>query len=183
MKKRLKKKCKICNKTFYISPSWIGRRGFCCSRKCYYISRIGKSNGNKGKPSWNKGLKGVMKPNKTSFKKGNIPWIIGKEMLRGERHPNWKGGRLFTNMGYIQIYSPDHPFATKQGYVLEHRLVVEKQIGRYLKPEEISHHLKAKNNNQPNMLMVFVNHSAHRRFHCNPESVKSEEIIFDGRKI
>jgi len=33
----------------------------------------------KGRTPWNKGNKGVMKPNKTSFK-------------RGSEHPDWKGG-------------------------------------------------------------------------------------------
>jgi len=39
------------------------------------------SEAKKGKPSWNKGTKGIMKPNKTSFKKGQnkgkTPWNKG----------------------------------------------------------------------------------------------------------
>lgn len=35
------------------------------------------------KPAWNKGLTGVMKPNKTSYKAG---------VTTGENHPQWKGG-------------------------------------------------------------------------------------------
>src|SRR3990167_7698029 len=34
----VKVNCKICGKEFYIKPSWKGRRGFCCSRNCYYKS-------------------------------------------------------------------------------------------------------------------------------------------------
>ena len=29
--------------------------------------------------------------------------------------------------GYVYIYAPDHPNTTKQGYVSEHRLVMEKK--------------------------------------------------------
>ncbi len=64
--------------------------------------------------SWNKGTKGIMKAwnkgvktgivsssafkkghkSKNPFPKGNIPWNKGIvwDAMRGERHPNWKGG-------------------------------------------------------------------------------------------
>ena len=57
----------------------------------------------KGQKGWNKGTKGIMKPNKTSFKKGHIAWFIKqnkphpaigqiKEGLKREKSPRWKGG-------------------------------------------------------------------------------------------
>lgn len=42
--------------------------------------------------------------------------------------------------GYIRVYMRDHPFATKHGYILEHRLIMEQYIGRYLFPWEHVHH-------------------------------------------
>ena len=62
--------------------------------------------GNKGRIPWNKGTKGIMKPNITSFKKGNIPYfknnpvsIETREKIRqaskkriGILSPRWKGG-------------------------------------------------------------------------------------------
>ena len=53
----------------------------------------------------------------------------------------WQGGRVVERDGYISIYRPGHPFANATGRVMEHRLVVEERIGRYLDPEEIIHHL------------------------------------------
>lgn len=62
-------------------------------------------------------------------------------MIRsGEYAGNWKGGRHHHTTGYIYAYAPDHPMRTSKGYVMEHRLVMEKHIGRLLTKDEIVHH-------------------------------------------
>lgn len=111
---------------------------------------------------------------------------IGKKRidLSGKNHWNWGGGKTLTPQGYILIYMPQHPFCTQKKYVFKHRLVIEKQIKRYLKPEEISHHLnEIKDDNRPANLIVFTSVSAHMKFHHNPNNVKPSEIIFDGRYL
>lgn len=60
-------------------------------------------------------------------------------MPKGKLHNQWKGGK-WIDKGYIYIYMPDHPNATTIGYVFEHRLVMEKFLGRYLNKWEIIHH-------------------------------------------
>jgi len=123
------------------------------------------------------------KPYKTAFKKGMIPWNKGKKLpqITGANHPGWKNG-IHYKYGYIMLYRPSHPFCNKGGYVREHRLIIEKQIGRYLLPSEKCHHLGAKDDNRPNMLMAFINHSAHMIFEYGG-NIRPQEIIFDGRNI
>ena len=66
-----------------------------------------------------------------------------KSQRRGPRsgpgHPDWKGG-LATKTGYAYVWFPEHPFATKAGYVLRSHLVMEDKLGRYLQPGEVIHH-------------------------------------------
>lgn len=50
---------------------------------------------------WNKGTKGICKPNSGSFKKGRIPWNKGKSLPKGEKANNWKGD----DISYIGIHA------------------------------------------------------------------------------
>ena len=67
---------------------------------------------------------------------------------RGEKNHSWKGGRQLRLDGYIMVWlSKDdffYPMANSNGYVLEHRLVVAKALGRCLQAWEIVHHKHTK---------------------------------------
>lgn len=77
---------------------------------------------------------------------------------RGSKAGYWKGGRYKDNAsGYVWVFNPNHPSCTKKGYVLEHRLVMEKFMGRHLRPNEIVHHRnKMKDDNRIENLEVVV---------------------------
>ena len=82
---------------------------------------------------------------------------------RGELHPSWKGGSTMRK-GYRYLYRPDHPSATKAGYVQESRLVMEKELGRFLLRTEVVHHKdRDRLNNDPSNLEVFDTNADHLR--------------------
>ena len=78
---------------------------------------------------WNRGKKGYV--NSGSFSAG----------VTAEKSGHWNGGKSRHHSGYVLIYTPNHPNRFKRVYVLEHRLVVEKILGRYLAGEEVVHHV------------------------------------------
>ena len=86
----------------------------------------------------------------------------------GKNSPNWKGGRNTSN-GYMTIICRNHPHPKSGVYVYEHRLVMEKHLGRYLTPEEIVHHINGnKLDNRIENLMLFASKSEHVKFHNTP---------------
>jgi hypothetical protein len=86
---------------------------------------------------------------------------IARKKFTGSIASNWKGGK-FINGGYIYIYSPNHPNKTSDGYVCEHRLVMERKIGRYLDKTEVVHHINHnKSDNRLKNLHLFSSSAEH----------------------
>ena len=69
-------------------------------------------------------------------------------------------------MGYWAVFVPDHPNATQQGYVFEHRLIAEKMLGRTLNSDEAVHHINGnRKDNRAGNLRV-MSDSAHKSLHA-----------------
>jgi hypothetical protein len=76
-------------------------------------------------------------------------------------------GRIIDGFGYVRIWKPDHPDATKTGYILEHRLVMEKKIGKRLRKGEVVHHINHnKTDNRQENLWLFED-SSHGRYEAS----------------
>lgn len=84
----------------------------------------------------------------------------------GENAGNWKGGRHVYH-GYRYCYVPEHPKRINNCYVSEHILVIEKIIGRYLKNDEVVHHMDGdKLNNKIENLMLMLR-KEHSKLHAD----------------
>lgn len=172
------KKCIICNKEFNVSPSIYNIRKS-CSRECQRKSMIGHVVSDETRKRISKAKIGIFihKRNikhseETKFKlrmanigKHNSPNTEFKKGNRGSKAGNWKGGKRYFR-GYVFIHCINHPFKSKNNYVAEHRLVMEKKIGRFLKPEERVHHInEIKDDNRIENLLYFSCEAEHQKFH------------------
>ena len=135
-----------------------------------------------------KGNIGFWKNKKRSFKTNRkiSKTLLGK--YSGIKHPRWNGGKYKRKDGYIVIYSPNHPKIKKNPYILEHILVMEKYLGRYLKPEERVHHINNKRaDNRIENLRLFSTNSEHCIFHQNIPKISKDflfkEYIFNKKSI
>jgi GTPase SAR1 family protein len=73
---------------------------------------------------------------------------------------------MYKCKGYVYVKAPNHPFATKDGYVKRSRLIMEKIIGRFLTPEEIVHHInEIKDDDRPKNLKLFPLKAGHTKLH------------------
>lgn len=88
-----------------------------------------------------------------------------KGTLKMENHPYWKGGTYIDKDGYCMVRHG-------KWYIKEHRLVMEKIIGRKLKKSEVVHHWDENRlNNDPKNLCLFRSQSAHRNIHAHAEKI------------
>ena len=84
---------------------------------------------------------------------------------RGPEHPLFTG-RTISVRGYVRVRCDGHPRADRNGFVLEHILVVEQVLGRYLEACHPIHHVNEnRQDNRPSNLVVCQDNAYHRLLH------------------
>lgn len=135
--------CKKCGKHF--TEKDPGRNPGFCSSECYLAHRWGQESRKESLicPVCKKEFfRHHDKRTKNRFCSKTCRDIWRSVNIRGANHPRYKGRIKYGTEGrYYAIPAPFHPFCDGKGYVMEHRLVMEKHLKRFLDPSEIVHHI------------------------------------------
>ena len=146
-------------------------------------AELGTTNGNVADHAYRLGLRERGQDRAESVKKALLLRYPGGRS--GADASNWKGGRCRTGNGHIYCYAPDHQFANDGGYVMEHRLMMEQNLGRLLTPDEVVHHKNGKKDDNRIENLEVMSRSEHvqlhfdavERVHQLEEFIKSNGLV------
>lgn len=126
--------CTVCGQARTMPAAWVRKvKTPSCSRRCNGMLRGAewKQHGHKGRAAWSD-------QSKAGY----------SEKMSGANNPAWKGGvTIFKKKGnysgvrYVRAPTWAQPMARKDGYLMEHRLVMAEWCGYLLTRTEVVHHI------------------------------------------
>jgi hypothetical protein len=148
--------CAECRRPFKTFPRTLRRaKNPTCSQRCNGMARGREwaKHAHKGRAAW-----------------GPEAAASHKLKMSGPRNPAWKGGvtlmdkhGTYGKIKYVRCPPELLPMARKDGYVMEHRLVMARMVGRPLTRTEVVHHRDHNpRNNAPENLELWPDNRLHK---------------------
>lgn len=108
---------------------------------------------------------------------GKIISLETKKKMSKSKTKKGIGHKKMRTDGYIAIYFPDHPKSNKDGYIMEHDLVMECFIGRWLNKNEVVHHINnIKSDNKIENLKLMTK-SEHMSMHAKERQEQRRRLL------
>ncbi len=109
-------------------------------------------------------------PKRRNFLGHPLPYIHGHSSATAKRgtpeHHKYRGGSYVDNNGYKRVKDIGNPQADKDGFILEHRLVMSRYLGRAIEGSEIIHHRNGNRLDNRIENLEIMNRSTHRTLHA-----------------
>jgi hypothetical protein len=165
-KKQTKQECIVCETMFYPTGQSKNKPRKVCSRECNGVLRgeEWKQHAHKGRAAWTEESEKEL-----------------VERMTGDTNPSWKGGVTYfkkkgnyKDIKHVRCPGAFMEMARKDGYVMEHRLVVAQAIGRPLTRTEVVHHVNHDpQDNRLENLELFANNRDHKLYehHGTPQPI------------
>ena len=173
--KKILRICQNCQIVFWIWEGWLKKKtrknnGMFCSISCRQKVNIHKY---------------LLASGKHIHPMSEARKQIQREAMMGEKNRAWKGGITYfkthgnyKGVKYIRCPQKFISMARKDGYAMEHRIIMAQKIGRSLTRIEVVHHIDHDpTNNKIENLQLFKNNQEHKKAEGSPIYLQRQKLV------